>query len=762
MELLSELKRYFDLSSFRSGQEEVVRTVLEGRDALVVMPTGGGKSLCYQLPALISEGTALVVSPLIALMKDQVDVLQKRGIAASFINSTLSLVEQRQVLKRLEAGELKLLYVAPERFRQKEFLHTLSRSRISFVAIDEAHCISQWGHDFRPDYLRLGRILKSIGQYHILGATATATESVISDIISSLHLTNCRQFVTGFYRKNLLLRVLHCTNKKEKEDALASALASVKLPAIVYCATRRGVDEVATLLKDQGHPASGYHAGMDDETRNRVQERFMTGRSEIIVATNAFGMGIDKLNIRQVIHHQFPGSIESYYQEIGRAGRDWEKSICTLLFSMGDNYIQEFFIDMNYPLPETVEDVFDFLKSTGKDYLSVGNNEISETISSAQSAGQIGIVMKMLERAGFLERLYSGRRLCFVAAGAEKPRGPVQKKIFDVVAKIAGSKGRKVSINFLTKTAGLEKSALLRGLRLLSADGLITYIPPTAGRDLKIVRPQATFEELKIDFELLEKRKQNDLEKLKEVVAYGYFGGCRWDFLLSYFGDDSATDQCGSCDNCIQRKLKRTDTNKREEETIILKILSCVARMQDRFGRTRVAQVLAGSAMKWITSQGMNRLSTYGLLSDFTQEDVLDLIDQLDRQGCFVRKGDHLYPTIGLSKKGIEVMKKEEEAFVNLPEIKKPVRTFAEVATDFSPELYELLRQKREELGTAQGLPLFLVASNRTLKEMAASVPKSTTELLQVHGIGPAKIEKYGQDFLDVILEYCDTVNLGA
>ena len=755
MELLSELKRYFDISLFRSGQEEVVKTVLEGRDALVVMPTGGGKSLCYQLPALIRDGTALVVSPLIALMKDQVDVLQKRGIAASFINSTLSLAEQRQVLKRLEAGELKLLYVAPERFRQKEFLHTLSRSRISFVAIDEAHCISQWGHDFRPDYLRLGRILKSIGQYHILGATATATESVISDIISSLHLTNCRQFVTGFYRNNLQLRVLHCANKKDKQDALMSALTEEKLPVIVYCATRKSVDEVVILLKDQGHPASGYHAGMDDETRNRVQERFMAGRAGIIVATNAFGMGIDKLDIRQVIHYQFPSSIESYYQEIGRAGRDGKKSMCSLLFSMGDNYIQEFFIDMNYPSQEAVHDVFEFLKKDGRDYLTVGNNEISETIDSVQSSGQAGIVIKMLERSGFLERLYSGRRLCFIAAGTEKPRGPVQKKIFDAVTKIAGSKGKKVSIDALTATAGLEKSALLRGLRLLSADGLIKYIPPNPGRDLKIVRPQATFEELEIDFELLERRKQNDLEKLKEVVAYGYFGGCMWDFLLSYFGDDSATDQCGSCGNCIQRKLKRTDTNKKEEETTILKILSCVARMQGRFGRARVAQVLAGASRKWITSQGMNQLSTYGLLSNFTQEEVLDLINQLDRQGCFVLQGDRLYPTIVLSKKGTEVMKKEEKAFLNLPEIKKPVRTTAEVATDFSPELYELLRQKREKFGTAAGLPLFMIVSNRTLKEMAASVPKNMAELLQVHGIGPAKIEKYGQEFLNVILEYC-------
>ncbi|MDL1975956.1 MAG: ATP-dependent DNA helicase [Deltaproteobacteria bacterium] len=755
MELLSELKRYLDLASFRPGQEEVISTVVEGHDAVVVMPTGGGKSLCYQLPALIREGTALVVSPLIALMKDQVDALCRKGVAAAYINSTLPRTEQKHVLERLLSKDLKLLYVAPERFRQKEFLHALSASCISFVAIDEAHCISQWGHDFRPDYLRLGKILKATGPYQILGATATATESVISDIILHLDLTNCRQFVTGFYRDNLQLSVVHSSSKREKEKRLTSLLSKKGLPAIVYCATRKNVDDIQEMLEGRGHTVSGYHAGMTDETRNRVQERFMTGRCPIIVATNAFGMGIDKLNIRQVVHYQFPGSIESYYQEIGRAGRDGKESECTLLFSFRDFFIQEFFIEMNYPPRDAVRDVFGFLKNTGKNYLSIKNNVIFDSIDSVQSAGQVGIIMKMLEQARFLERLYSGRRLCFVAAGKKRPKGPVREKIFDAVARIAGSEGKRVSIDGLAAAADRETPVLLRHLRLLAADGFITYISPHAGRDLRIILPEASFEDLDIDFEILEERKRNDIRKAKEMTAYGYYGGCRWDFLLSYFGDDSATDRCGSCDNCIRKEPKTTKADSKEEEMTILKILSCAARMEGRFGRARVAQVLSGASRKWVTSEGMNRLSTYGLLSDYTQEEVLELIDQLDRQGCFVRQGNQLYPTIALSEKGIRVMKKEENVFVNLPEARKPAKAAAEVVLDFSPEVYEMLRKKREELGAKEDIPLFLVASNRTLQEMASQLPSTMSELLHIHGIGPAKAQKYGQKFLNVISEYC-------
>jgi ATP-dependent DNA helicase RecQ len=755
MELLSELKRYLDLASFRPGQEEVISTVVEGHDAVVVMPTGGGKSLCYQLPALIREGTALVVSPLIALMKDQVDALCRKGVAAAYINSTLPRTEQKHVLERLLSKDLKLLYVAPERFRQKEFLHALSASCISFVAIDEAHCISQWGHDFRPDYLRLGKILKATGPYQILGATATATESVISDIILHLDLTDCRQFVTGFYRDNLQLSVVHSSSKREKEKRLTSLLSKKGLPAIVYCATRKNVDDIQEMLEGRGHTVSGYHAGMTDETRNRVQERFMTGRCPIIVATNAFGMGIDKLNIRQVVHYQFPGSIESYYQEIGRAGRDGKESECTLLFSFRDFFIQEFFIEMNYPPRDAVRDVFGFLKNTGKNYLSIKNNVIFDSIDSVQSAGQVGIIMKMLEQARFLERLYSGRRLCFVAAGKKRPKGPVREKIFDAVARIAGSEGKRVSIDGLAAAADRETPVLLRHLRLLAADGFITYISPHAGRDLRIILPEASFEDLDIDFKVLEERKRNDIRKAKEMTAYGYYGGCRWDFLLSYFGDDSATDRCGSCDNCIRKEPKTGKADSKEEEMTILKILSCTARMEGRFGRARVAQVLSGASRKWVTSEGMNRLSTYGLLSDYTQEEALELIDQLDRQGCFVRQGNQLYPTIALSEKGIRVMKKEENVFVNLPEARKPAKAAAEVVLDFSPEVYEMLRKKREELGAKEDIPLFLVASNRTLQEMAAQLPSTMSELLHIHGIGPSKAQKYGQKFLNVISEYC-------
>lgn len=337
------LKQRFGYDEFRPHQEEVIRAVLAGRDTLAVMPTGGGKSLCYQIPALIMDGVALVVSPLIALMKDQVDALRANGIAAAFINSTIDPREIWRIQQAALRGDVKILYAAPERLALANFQEFLSALRVSLVAVDEAHCISEWGHDFRPDYRELSALRRSLPQVPFIALTATATAQVRADIIAQLGLRSPAQFVAGFNRANLYYEV---RPKSNSVDAIAGLLR--KHPgesAIIYCFSRKETEEIAEQLRDEGFSALPYHAGLADDARRRAQERFIRDEVPIITATIAFGMGIDKPDVRLVVHQTLPKSIEGYYQETGRAGRDGLPSDCVLLYSYGDKIKQDFFID---------------------------------------------------------------------------------------------------------------------------------------------------------------------------------------------------------------------------------------------------------------------------------------------------------------------------------------------------------------------------------------------------------------------------------
>ncbi|MCB1237513.1 MAG: ATP-dependent DNA helicase RecQ, partial [Verrucomicrobiae bacterium] len=317
------LERHFGFGEFLAGQERVVSALLAGRDALVVMPTGGGKSLCYQLPALVMDGVTLVISPLIALMKDQVDGLVRRGVPATMINSTLSPSEQQARIQEMRRGKHKLVYVAPERFRSQAFTNALSQVEIALFAVDEAHCLSQWGHDFRPDYLRLAQALEALDHPQTAAFTATATEDVRADILKHLALRDPFVSISGFERPNLSLAVTQISKVREKYDRLEAIVREHKT-GIVYCATRRKVEEVADSLALMGVKVVAYHGGMEDAERERVQNVFLDRGKDVAVATNAFGMGIDRSDVRFVVHFETPGSIEAYYQEAGRAGRDGE------------------------------------------------------------------------------------------------------------------------------------------------------------------------------------------------------------------------------------------------------------------------------------------------------------------------------------------------------------------------------------------------------------------------------------------------------
>ena len=345
--LREQLQQHFGLDDFRIAQREVIEDVLRGRDVLCVMPTGAGKSLCYQLPAVISGGLTIVISPLISLMEDQVQQLRDEGIPAAMLNSSLTPSMRRQTISEIENGFNGLLYVAPERFGSIEFQELLTRIQPKLIAVDEAHCISQWGHDFRPDYARLGEIRAKLGSPPCIALTATATDDVREDIATQLSLRDPTVVVTGFDRPNLSYRSRRVSKVAEKESELLELISREPGSTIIYCATRKAVDEVGSMLtrSTKGRGVFTYHAGMDPGARTGNQEKFMNSSGSIAVATNAFGMGINKPDIRLVVHYNLPGTLEAYYQEAGRGGRDGLPARCVMLFSYQDRYTQEFFID---------------------------------------------------------------------------------------------------------------------------------------------------------------------------------------------------------------------------------------------------------------------------------------------------------------------------------------------------------------------------------------------------------------------------------
>jgi len=398
----------FGLDGFRPGQDHVIDAILSGRDTLCIMPTGGGKSLCFQLPTIAREGVTIVISPLIALMKDQVDSLLQRGIPATFINSTLGLDEQQSRIADMVGGKYKLVYIAPERLRSSSFMRSVQRTKIQLLAVDEAHCISQWGHDFRPDYARLGRFRERLGNPQTVALTATATSLVQDDISKILKFDNPAKFVTGFARTNLTLSVKSPKGNVEKDQELVRFLKSHPGCGIIYASTRKSCEQLIELLSEEiDRSVAFYHAGLPIDMRRKVQEQFMSGEIEIIVATNAFGMGIDKADLRFVVHYNLPGSIEAYYQEAGRAGRDGKPSECLMLYSYQDKFIQEFFIENSYPSKETVREVYSYLCSINKDPIEMTLQEVKDDLGLQIGTTGIATCENLLEKSGAIERLDS-------------------------------------------------------------------------------------------------------------------------------------------------------------------------------------------------------------------------------------------------------------------------------------------------------------------------------------------------------------------
>lgn len=391
------LREVFGLGELRPGQREIIEYVLRGEDVLAIMPTGAGKSLCYQLPALHLQGMTIVVSPLISLMKDQTDKLEEIGLEAANLNSSVSDREENAALEEVKRERSEFVFTTPERLTDEEFLDTLNGKTIDFVVVDEAHCISQWGHDFRPAFLALRESFRQIGDPPILALTATATPEVVEDIKKQLDRPQMRVVNGGIFRPNLRFEVVYATDDAEKRKALAEILSETKGSKIVYCATVKAVEEVTEVLRSANFDAESYHGRLSAKKRTEAQDRFMRGDTEIIVATNAFGMGVDKPDIRAVVHWQIPGSLEAYYQEAGRAGRDGDEAGCVLLYDTRDRRVQQFFLGGRYPSPDDVLLIYRTLENLSGKNKQPQFSQIEETIGEELSENKLRVGLNLLK-----------------------------------------------------------------------------------------------------------------------------------------------------------------------------------------------------------------------------------------------------------------------------------------------------------------------------------------------------------------------------
>lgn len=679
----------FGFLRLRPGQDAVVGAVMQGRDTLAIMPTGGGKSLCYQLPALCREGLTVVVSPLIALMKDQVDALRARGIAAAAVNSSLGAAEYRQVLHTLRQGALKILYVAPERFAQSGFMSTLAEQHITLLAIDEAHCLSQWGHDFRPDYLRLGRVRELLGSPPIVALTATATDVVRADIVEALRLQDPAVIISGFGRANLRFAISPCEGKREKLARIERTVEQWK-KGIIYCSTRKNVMNVFEQLSAQHVKAVAYHAGMTDEEREFSQNAFITGQADVVVATNAFGMGIDRSDVRFVIHFEIPGSVEAYYQEAGRAGRDGEPAYCELLFNHADLKTQEFFFEGSNPSISLIRSLYNMLvlrsdPQTGELEMTV--DDMARQLGNDVNPMAVGSALSVLMHANALTRT-------------------------DVP-------GKNIKCTRLTNPEAPFNSLNIDRERL----------EEKASRDHKKIEAMVRY-------------------------AYSTGCRQKWILDYFGETDSQPCGCCDAClaqpaENTRQLTGEAAETVRKALSGVARACgKNADGSWRAIYGRSKIMAMLRGAKSALLNGHLMG-LSTYGLLSHFTDTRMRALFRAMQDAGLLESTGGEL-PLLSLSALGERVMRGKAPVNITVtgwldetspPHTAQPsshtrriLQTIQSVREDRA--LYAKLTSLRAELAKEYHVPPYRILSNATLHALSTIRPTTEAGAMRIKGIG--------------------------
>ena len=631
-ELRNVLLDRFGFSEFIPGQENVIRHLLSGRSAAAIFPTGGGKSLCYQLPALMLPGLTLVVSPLIALMKDQIDALTVRGIAARRLDSTLSLDDYRTAMDDVRSGKLRLLYVAPERFVNERFCQAIQRARISLFAVDEAHCISEWGHNFRPDYLRLAQFAKLCRAERVLALTATATPQVLDDMCRFFSIEPGCAVRTGFYRPNL--RLLSRPLDSDRRDAAFLDILKQREPGptIVYVTLQRTAETLAGRLAAAGFPARPYHAGMEDADREDIQNWFIASDRGIVVATIAFGMGIDKANVRYVYHYNPPKSLENYAQEVGRAGRDGQAAVCEMLFCSEDLNVLENFVYGDTPTKASIDALLEHLLAADADF-DVSVYELSSTYDIRLSV--VRTLLTYLELLGHLESgtpFYATYKFKPLVSSAEMLRR-FEGERRDFLARLL-AQARKAKIWFeidvehAAKAVGDSRDRAVRALDYLAEQGLMELQVTGVRHHYRINKrpadPQALAQTL---YQRLLQRESRELERLRQVAAWVTHDGCQVSSLGAHFGDPLA-EPCGHCSWCLQGQ-KPCRVASRPAPQIDPNVWSKGLELRGEYSRQlrdprSLARFFCGVSSPWLVKAKLQSHPLFGALSHVPFPAVLE------------------------------------------------------------------------------------------------------------------------------------------